>query len=106
MAKRGGRRSTTWAKNKRPPVQKPKGRKNNKTLIKEALGLKGWEQLKDFVEGKGAEKMVTEMKKLKGKSYVYAMQSIAEFVKPKLSRVDANVKAKVTDLSKIPIVFE
>jgi len=46
------------------------------------------------------------MKKLKGKNYVHAMQSILEFVKPKLSRIDAKVDAKVTDLTKLDITFE
>lgn len=106
MARQGGRRSTTWPKGKKPPVKRKKGSKNKRTLVKEALGLKGWEQLKGFVEGEGAEKMVREMKKLKGKSFVHAMQSVAEYVKPKLSRVDAKVKADITDLSKLDVTFE
>lgn len=106
MARQGGRRSTTWPKGKKPPVKRKKGSKNKRTLVKEALGLTGWDALKKFVEGDGADKMVREMKKLKGKSYVQALQGIAEYVKPKLSRVDAKVKADITDLSKLDVTFE
>lgn len=105
MAGRGGKRSTTWPKGQKSPTHRPKGAKGKKTIIKEALGLKGWDSLKQFVEGDGAEKMVREMKKLKGKSYVYAMQAIAEFVKPKLSRVDAKVKGDI-DLKTLPVKFK
>jgi hypothetical protein len=93
---RGGTVSTTWKKGQKPPVQKPKGRKNNKTLLKESLGLNGWDALTKFIEGEGADKLILEMKKLKGKSYITAMHNLSEYVKPKLRRVDANISGDLT----------
>lgn len=101
----GGRRSSTWAKGEKPPVQRPKGAKNNKTRLKESLGLQNWEGLKKFIETSGATKLIKEMRKLKGQQYVYAMQAMTEFVKPKLQRTDAKVSANI-NLSDQPVTFE
>ncbi len=105
MEKRGGNKSTTWPKGKRPPVQKPKGSKHKRTILKESMGLKKWEGLKEFIETEGADKLVIEMKKLKGRSYVQAYGIVAEYVKPKLSRVQAEI-SKSINISDLPIVFE
>jgi hypothetical protein len=93
---KGGRTSGTWPKGEQPPYTRRKGSKNKTTIAKEVLGLKGWESLKEFIEGKGAEKLVTEMNKLNGKTYVNAMQAMAEYVKPKLRRVDGNLNANIS----------
>lgn len=65
---------------------KPKGAKHQRTKLKEALGIKNWEQLKDYVEGKGLEKCIDELQKQKGGDFIYAYLTLAEFVKPKLAR--------------------
>jgi hypothetical protein len=96
MAGRGGRRSSTWPKGEKPKYVRQKGSKNKKTLVKEALGLTGWDALKEFIEGKGAEKLIVEMKKLNGKTYVNAMQAMSEYVKPKLRRVDGNLNTNIS----------
>lgn len=85
---RGGKRTTTWKKGQKPPVKKPKGAKNKRTILKEALGLKNWDQLKGFIESNGIEKCVKEIGKLRGASYVYAFIALTEFVKPKLNRTE------------------
>jgi len=105
MAWKGGRVKSTWPKGQKSPVNRPKGSKNKKTILKERLGLKGWEDLKDFIETDGADKLVKEMKKLTGKSYVMAVSMVSEYVKPKLSRVDAKIKGDI-NLSEMPIKFE
>lgn len=84
MAGRGGIRSTSFKKGSNPI--KAKGTKHKKTILKEAIGLKNWDSLKEFIEGKGAGKLVTEMNKLTGRNYVIAYSTLAEFVKPKLAR--------------------
>lgn len=85
MAGRGGKTSTTWKKGQNPTM--PKGTKQKKTVLKESIGLKNWDQLKSFIEKEGAEKLVTEISKLNGKDYVIAYGMLAEYVKPKLNRV-------------------
>jgi hypothetical protein len=93
---RGGTRSSTWPKGQKPPVKKPKGALAKRTRLKLAVSQKDWEGLKNFIEGEGATKLIEEMKKLKGQQYVYAMQSIAEYVKPKLRRIDGTLNANLT----------
>jgi hypothetical protein len=88
---RGGIKKSTWKKGEKPPVKRPKGSKNKKTLLKEALGLKSWDQLKEFVESNGIEKCILEIQKLRGAAYVYAFLSLTEYVKPKLARTEVKV---------------
>lgn len=85
---RGGKRTTTWKKGEKPPVKKPKGAKNKRTLLKEAIGLKNWDELKTFVETNGVEKCIKELGKMKAGAYVYAFLALTEFVKPKLARTE------------------
>ena len=76
------RSSTTFKKG-----SAPKGRtgKNKATLVKEALGLTGWDRLTEFLLNEGADKMVENIQQLKPSQYSVAFQALAEFVKPKLS---------------------
>lgn len=101
---RGGKTSATWPKGKKPPVKKPKGRKNNRTLVKEAIGLQNWEGLKTFLQTEGSTKMIAEIQKLKGKDYINATTALLEYVKPKLTRVDGKIKTDV-DLTNAKITF-
>ena len=91
------RTPATWPKGQKPPVQKPKGAKAKKTLLKESLGLSGWSRLKSFVENEGADKLVEEMSKLKGKDYTTALAAFTEYVKPKLTRTDLEVSGGITE---------
>ena len=91
-----GRNRSTWQKGKKPPFNKPKGCKNKINRLKESIGLENWEGLKSFVEQEGATKLIKEMKKLKGRSYVQAMHAMAEYIKPKLRRVDGNLNANLS----------
>jgi hypothetical protein len=102
-----GKTSATWPKGKKPPVQKPKGAKAKKTLIKEAIGLQNWDGLVEFMEKEGATKMMKEMKKLTGKSYTMAYNAMSEYVKPKLARqeVKAELKGKIA-IDQRPVVFK
>lgn len=90
------RNQTTWPKGQKPPVKKPKGRKNNKTLLKEKIGLTGWQEFEKFVEDQGAKKLIKEIKTLKGKNYTTALAQFTEFVKPKLARTDIDFKGDLT----------
>lgn len=65
---------------------KPKGAKHNRTKLKEAFGVKNWNDLKTFVENEGLEKLTAEMAKLKGANYAYVFLTLCEFVKPKQQR--------------------
>lgn len=91
------RTKTTWKKGQKPPVNRNKGSKGKKTIIKEKLGIKNWSELQSFIETHGIEKCIVEMSKLKGKEFVTAFTSLTEFVKPKLARTEvlANVKTDV-----------
>lgn len=94
--------STTWG-----PGTNPKGKgssKNNKTKIKEAIGLSGWEALCEYLKTAGSDKLQIEMDKLKGKDYVNAFSSLNEYVKPKLNRttVDGELNHKISGT----VIFE
>lgn len=92
------RNQTTWPKGQKPPVKKPKGAKSKKTLLKESLGLKGWNQLASFIENEGAEKYVVEMMKLSGRNFTTALAQFTEYVKPKLTRTDLELGPKITEV--------
>lgn len=102
---RGGKRSTTWPKGKKPPVGRKKGSLNKKTLLKRSVGLHNWEGLKSYLETAGSTKMIREIRKLKGKDYVTAMHAMMEYVKPKLTRIDGKLNANI-NLKDEEIVFE
>ena len=74
-------------------------------MVKERLGLTGWEKLCDYILNDGAKKYVTEMQKLKGKDFHVAYNALTEFVKPKLSRQEMNVKGNI-HITDQPVVFE
>ena len=78
--------STTWPAGQKPPTHRRKGTKNKKTILKEKLGLDGWAALEAYIDGKGADKAIREMKTLKGRNFILALTAVAEFVKPKLAR--------------------
>jgi hypothetical protein len=84
MSVRGGKRTTSWKPGQAP--SKKKGTKNKRTVLKETIGLKSWDELTAFIEGKGVSKCVNELFKLKGSAYVYAYLTLTEYVKPKLAR--------------------
>ena len=81
---RGGRKTTTWTKETAPKPKK--GRKARKTIIKEALGLTGWEKLKSYLENDGAEKMMETMSKMSGRDFATAYNQMADYIRPKLTR--------------------
>lgn len=90
-----GATKTTWKKGERPPVQKPKGRKNNRTLLKEMIGIKGWEDAQNYLSTTGISKALTELETLRGKDFVNGIAMLTEFYKPKLARTETLVKADV-----------
>lgn len=102
MAGKGGIRSTSWKSGTQPVKQK--GTKHKKTLLKESVGLKNWEGLKQYIETEGAERLVSELKNLKGRDYVIAFQSMTEFVKPKLARQEVKAEIDATISSKKPVI--
>ena len=82
------------------------GAKNQRTKAKEAIGISNWNELKGFVENNGVQKCITELQKLKGKTYVYAYLSLTEYIKPKLTRVeyrDEGGNRIPFDFSQLPI---
>lgn len=94
-------KSQTYFKPGERKVGRTAGVKNQRTKVKEALGIASWEQLKGYVEGQGIERCVQELHKLKGRTYVYAYLTLTEYVKPKLTRVEY----KDTGGQKIPFDF-
>lgn len=102
MDRRGGKRSTTWTADNHPTMKK--GAKHKRTVVKESIGLKNWEGLKQYIETEGAEKLVDELKKLNGRDYVIAFQSMTEFVKPKLARQEVKAEIDTTISSKKPVI--
>lgn len=84
MSKSGG----TWKKGEKPPVQKPKGVKHKKTVLRQALGISNWAELQGWVEGPGIQAAIAELSKLKGKAFVDAYSKLTEYVKPKLQRTE------------------
>lgn len=101
----GGKTGTTWAAGQKPPVKKPKGAKSRATKVKEALGLTGWERMCQYILNEGADKYVEELQKLKGKDFHVSYNALSEFVKPKLSRQEMNIKGNI-HLTDQPVVFE
>ena len=93
-----GRSASTWKKGEKPPVQKPKGRKNNRTLLREALGVKNWADLNAYIEGPGLERCIQEMNSLHGKDFADTFQKMTEYVKPKLARAEilAKIETNIT----------
>jgi len=67
---------------------KTKGTQNKKTLILDSFA-------QTVVEG-GMEKFLDELMKLKGSQFVFAYMTLFEYVKPKLSRVDAKTENNTT----------
>ena len=97
------------------PATAPKGKggcKHKKTILKESIGLDGWENLCNFLKGEGSDKLKVEINKLKGKDYVLAITQLVEFVKPKLQRTTLSndpdnpinpVSINITTVTSIPI---
>lgn len=102
---RGGKTSGTWPKGKKPPVKRPKGSLNKKTILKRSVGLENWDGLKTFLETKGSTKLIKEIQKLNGKDYVNAVHGMMEYVKPKLTRIDGKLNANI-NLKDEEVVFE
>lgn len=71
------------------------GAKNKKTLLIDTFAA--------AVCDGGMEKFKTEIDKLTGKDFIYAYLTLFEYVKPKLSRMDATIEEKPTqaDLNKL-----
>ena len=85
-----------FAKNKPRPVNagRKKGSRNKKTIVKQAIGIDNWTELSGFIEGAGIKRYVQEMNKMTGKDFTTAFSSLAEFVKPKLSRAEHTSKVE------------
>jgi hypothetical protein len=79
------RTKTSFKKGERP-VGIKKGSKHKRTEIKEAVGVASWNQLREWVEGYGLERCISELNTLYGKDYVIAYNALTEYIKPKLSR--------------------
>lgn len=78
---------------KRPAkAGRAKGSKNQKTILKEAIGLSGWERLQEYILTEGADKMTKEMNKMSGGSFGFAFREMAEYFKPKLARTEITGK--------------
>ncbi len=92
----GVKTSTSWTKETVP--KKKKGALSQKTKLKNAIGVKHWTQLQEYLETKGIEKYVQELNNMKGKDFATAFTSITEFVKPKLARSEvlADIKTDIT----------
>ena len=65
---------------------KPKGAKNESTLIKEKVGLSTWETMGEWLLNEGLDRYKIEMEKLKGKDYIFFFITLVEYFKPKLNR--------------------
>mgnify|MGYP000084119085 CR=1 FL=1 len=77
-----------------------KGTKNKATLIKESIGLDGWQKLCEFVSNEGAVKYVQEVSKLQDESYIRGFSALLEYVKPKLVRSEAlNIDLKIDNIT-------
>lgn len=74
------------------PSGRPKGHKNQKTIL--------WEQLGDWFLNDGASKFITEVQKLEGKEFVQSYSMMIEFFKPKLQRseISADIQSQRLDL--------
>jgi hypothetical protein len=100
--------STTWAKGEKPPVQKPKGSKHKRTIMKEMLGVKSWSEVQEFLETKGVIRYLEELDKMKGKDYTTAFTALAEFFRPKLARsateLSSNSKITIEPITGIEVL--
>ncbi len=103
----GGRTKGTWPKGQKPPVKKPKGAKNKRTLLRQAIGIDNWSQLQSFIETHGIKRCIQEIQKLSGKDFVNSFTQLTEFVKPKLQRTEQKFDLPTDkDITKMTITFE
>jgi hypothetical protein len=82
-----GKTNTSFKKGERR-VLRPKGLKETSTLVKESLGLTGWERMCQYIKNEGADKYIETLHELSGKEFVIAYNAMTEFVKPKLARTE------------------
>lgn len=89
----------TFVKNQPRPKKAgiKKGGLHKKTIVKQRVGIDNWNQLADFIEGKGLKRYVQELQGMGGKDYTTAFNALSEFVKPKLSRTEvlADIKTDI-----------
>jgi hypothetical protein len=67
-----------------------KGQRHVKSIIKKELGVTVEDQMKTlglFIKGAGAVRLIRQMQTLHGFRYVMAWQIVAEYIMPKLQRI-------------------
>ena len=103
--KNGKKRKNQFTKDNQPPSVNKRVKKK-KTILREAIGLKSWDSLKQYITENGVPKLITELKKLKGKGYVQSHLDAAEYFQPKLSRTEHTGEIKTEapmDFSKLSV---
>lgn len=66
--------------------ERKKARREGKRQLAQRLSIDTWANLVDLIEGKGLQRCIHELNKLKGSQYVYAYLALTEYVKPKMQR--------------------
>jgi hypothetical protein len=72
----------------RQPSNQSKRKPKGKTVIREKVGLKSWDDIQNFLLTKGADKFIKSVHALKGRQFVVAYLDALEYFKPKLARTE------------------
>lgn len=96
--------ATTWKAGQNPV--KKKGQRHRRTLLKESIGLKNWAKLESFIKNEGAQRLVLAMTKLPDKDFIVAYHALAEYVVPKLQRVDAKLTGDLNLLAEATVTYK
>lgn len=69
-----------------PGKGRPKGAKNRRTELREAVGIESWQAIETYLTTEGAAKLIESMRELRPNQYVMAYTGLLEYFRPKLSR--------------------
>jgi hypothetical protein len=78
-------------------AKKNVGVKHKATQVKQTIGTDGWQKLAEYINKEGAEKYIETVHAIKGKDFLTAYTSLAEYFKPKLARQE--VKMEVSQIT-------
>lgn len=77
------------------PFEKGRKKTGGKKLGSVSEKTRHWNELKDFVTEKGAEKYKQEIMSLEGKDFIIAYNNILEYFKPKLARTEIKHEGEI-----------
>jgi hypothetical protein len=74
-------------------------------IVQEEIGDE-WKKLAEAMDGEFAKKMLTEMRVLKGKTFVMHYMKMLEFFKPKVTRIEGNIKTQEEKVLRVEYITD